>query len=80
MWNYRDQNFRVGYRGDFEMITLKYVEVALEKDSIQLVIEEMSRGVVGLDQAQGWVLIEIGYNLLNVGSMIICQRPSKYIR
>ena len=35
-----------------EMITLEEVEVGLEKDSIWVVLEEMSKVVVGPDQVQ----------------------------
>ena len=34
------------------MIILEEVEVGLEKDSIQLILEEMSKVVLGLDQVQ----------------------------
>ena len=54
-----------------EMTTLEEVEAGLEKDSIQVVLEEMSKVVVGPDQVQEWVLIEIEFDVLNVGSMTI---------
>ena len=50
---------------------MEEVEVGLEKDSIQVALEEVGKVVVGLDQVQEQVLIEIGYDVLNVGSMII---------
>ena len=56
------------------MRTLQEVEVGLQKDSIQVILGEMSKEVVGLDQLQEWVLIEIGFDVLNVGSMIILSK------
>ena len=51
MQNYRGQNLRDGYRGNFRnKKTLEEVEVGLEKDSIQVILEEMSKVVAGLDQ------------------------------
>ena len=57
-----------------EMITLEKVQVGLEKDSIHVVLEDMSKVVIGPDQVQELLLIEIGYNDLNVGSMIILTK------
>ena len=53
------------------MTTLEEVEVDLEKDRIQVILEEMIKAVVNQDQVQEQVLIEIGSDVLNVGSMII---------
>ena len=41
-------------------ITLEEVEVGLEKDSIQVISEEMKKAVVDQDQVLEQVLIEIG--------------------
>ena len=57
-----------------EMTTLAEVEVGIQKDSIQVILEEMRKIVVGLDQVQESVLIDIGLDVLNVGSMIILQK------
>ena len=54
-----------------EMKTLAWVEVGLEKDSIQEILEETIKAVVGQDQVWEQVLIEIGLDVLNVESMII---------
>ena len=54
-----------------EMRTLEEVEVGLQKDSIEVVLEEMIKAVVDQDQVQEKVLIEIGSDVLSVGSMTI---------
>ena len=46
MQNYRGQIFRGGYRGTLGIIVLKEVEVGLEKDSIQVTLEEMIEAAV----------------------------------
>ena len=56
------------------MTTLVEVEVDLEKDSIQVTLEEMRQAVVDLDQVKEQKLIEIGHDVLNVGSMIILPK------
>ena len=56
------------------MKTLEEVQVGLEKDSIQVILEEMSKAVVGPDQVWEWVLLGIGLDVLNVGSMIILPK------
>ena len=43
-----------------EMTTLEEVEVSLEKDSILVTLDEMSKAVAGPDQVHKQVLIEIG--------------------
>ena len=61
------------------MPTLEEVEVGLEKDSIPVILEEMSKVVavvVGPDQVQEQVLIEIGFDILNVGSVIISPKTA----
>ena len=49
-----------------EMRTLEELEVCLEIESIQVILEEMIRSVVDLDQIQEQVLIEIGLDVLSV--------------
>ena len=44
--NYRDQNFRGGYRGSYRNETLEEVAVDLEKDSIQILLEGMIEVVI----------------------------------
>ena len=53
------------------MNTLEEVEVGLEKDSIQIILEEVIKAVIGQDQVQEQVLIEIESDVLHVESMII---------
>ena len=43
--------------------TLEEIEVGLEKDSTQVILEEMREAVIGSDQDQKGVLIEIGLDL-----------------
>ena len=51
------------------MTIMKEVEVGLEKDSFQITSEGTTEiVVVGLDQDQDQVLIEIGLDVINVGS------------
>ena len=51
MQNYRSQNFRGACRGTIERMTLKEVEVDLEKDNIQVILEGRIKTVV-VDQDQ----------------------------
>ena len=51
MQNYRDQNFRGGYRDNFRN-NFGRGRSSLEKDSIQVILEEMREAVVGPDQIQ----------------------------
>ena len=44
-------------------------EVDLEKDSIQIILERIIKVVVDQDQVQEAVLIDIGLDVLNIGSM-----------
>ena len=62
------------------MTTLEDIKVGIEKDSIQVILVEMSKVVVDSDQVQEQVPVEIGFDVLNVGSMIILPRLSEYIR
>ena len=80
MKNYRGQNLDVAIEVTLGMITLGEVGVDLEKDSIQIILEEMKEALVDLDKVKEQVLIEIGLDALSVGRMIIFQRLSKYIR
>ena len=58
--NYREQNFRGGYRQIIGMTIMKKAEVGLEKDSFQIMSEGMVEIVViGLDQDQEPVQKEI---------------------
>ena len=51
------------------------VEVGPEKDSFQVLPEGMTEVVaVDLDQVQELILIEIGLDVINVGSTIILQK------
>ena len=55
-----------------EVIIMTEVGAGLEKDSIQIMPEGMTEVVVvGLDQVQELVLIEIGLDVISVESMII---------
>ena len=62
------------------MITLEEAEVGLKEDNTQASLGEMIEAVVDQDMVQEQVLIEIGSHAISIGSMIICQRLSKYIR
>ena len=55
-----------------EMKILEEIEVDLEKDNIHVILEGMIEAVL-VDQDQVWdpVVIKIGLDGLNVGSMII---------
>ena len=53
------------------MIIMKEVGVGLGKDNIQMIPEGMIEVVLGLDQVQGPVPIEIELDAINVGNMII---------
>ena len=58
-----------------EMIIMKEVGVGLEKDNLQITSEGMTEViVVGLDQIQELVLIDIGLDVINVESTIILQK------
>ena len=60
---------------NIEMIITKEVGVGLEKDNIQIISEGTTEVVVvGLDQVQKLVLIEIGLDVISVQSVIILQR------
>ena len=60
-----------------ETIIMKEVEVGLEKDSFQVMPEGMTEEVVvGLDQVQDLVLIEIRLDVISVENTMICQRLS----
>ena len=54
-----------------ELKTLEEVDVGIEKDSIQVILEVMIKAVVDQDQVQDQVLIQLGFNVLSVGSMLI---------
>ena len=51
MQNYRGPNFRGGYKVTIETITLKGLEVDLEKDNIQVILEGRIKALV-VDQDQ----------------------------
>ena len=57
-----------------EMIIMKEAEVDLGIDNIQIIPEGMTKLVVGLDQDQELVPIEIELHAINVGNMIILLR------
>ena len=73
MQNYRGQNFRGRYKGNYiEMMTLEEAKVGLEIDNIPVISEGMNEAVVvDKDQVQGLVLILIKLGALNAGSMMI---------
>ena len=56
------------------MIIMKEVGVGLGKGNIQIIPEGMIEGVVGVDQVQEPVPIEIELDAINVGNMIILLR------
>ena len=61
-----------------EMITMKEVRVGLEKDSFQIMLEEMTEVVaIDLDQVQELVLIEIGLDVISAKSMIILHKTAQ---
>ena len=74
MRNYRGQNFRGGYRGNFRNNNLEKVEVGLEKDSTQVTIGEIIEVVEDQNQVQEQVPIEIELDALSVGSMMILPK------
>ena len=53
------------------MKTLDEVDIGLEKDRIQVSLEDMIKTVVDQDQVWDSILIEIGLDVLSVGSVII---------
>ena len=57
-----------------EMIIMKEVEVGVGRESIQIIPEGMIEVVVGLDQVQELVPIQIELNVINVGNIIISLR------
>ena len=58
-----------------EVIIISEVGVGLKQDSFQIMPEGMTEVVVvGRDQIQELVLIEIGLDVINVESMIILQK------
>ena len=63
--------FEVDKEVTIEMKTFEDVEVGLEKDSIQVILQEIIKAVVDQDKFWKQVLIEIGSDFLSVGSMII---------
>ena len=62
------------------MIILEEVGVGLETDNIQIISEGMTEVVVGLDQVQETVLIEIELDAIAVGNMIILLRTVQFCR
>ena len=55
-----------------EMMILEEVDIDLEKDNIQVILEGMIKAVVVQHHVWDPVLKEIGLDVLNVGSLIIC--------
>ena len=86
--NYRGDFWRGNFRGNcdqiriieveieeiIEMIIMKEVEVGLGRDSVLLILEGMIEVIVGLDQLQELVPIEIESDVINVGNMMILLR------
>ena len=72
--NYRGQNLEVDIEVTLEMTTLEEVELGLEKDSTWVTLDEMREAVVGLDQVQELLPIEIESDVLRVGSTIILPK------
>ena len=64
MQSYRGQNFRGDIEGNLRHDNSGKVEVGLEKDSFPVILEEMSKGVVGPNQVREPILIEIGLDAL----------------
>ena len=60
----------VDIEATIKLKTLEEVEIDLQKDSIQVILEETIKVVVAQDQVQEQVHIEIGLDVLSVGSMI----------
>ena len=74
MQNYRGQIFKMDTEGITETIILEEVGVGLGTANIQIMSGGMIEVVVGLDQVQELVLIEIELDVINVGDMIISLR------
>ena len=74
MQSYRGQNFRGGYRGNLRNDNFGRGRSRPRERLILVILEGMSKVVVGLDQVQEGLLIEKGLDVLNVGSMIILQK------
>ena len=72
--NYRGQNFRAGYRGNFRNDN---VGIGLEKDSIQITSGEMIEEAVDQDQVQEKVPIEIESDAFSVGSMTTLPKTAQ---
>ena len=68
------KSLEVDTKGIIEIIILEEVGVGLEKYNIQIISEGMTEIVVGLDQVQEPVLIQIGLDAINVRNMIILLR------
>ena len=79
MHNYRGQNFKGRYRGNLRNDTFGRGR-GRTREKHNVTLGEMIEAGVDRDQAQEQVPIEIGLYALSVGSMIICQKLSKYIR
>ena len=54
-----------------EMIIMREVEVDLGIDNIPVIIEGVIEAIVGLDQVQELVPIEVGLDVINTGNIII---------
>ena len=64
----------VGIEEIIEMIIMKEIEVGLGKDSILTTLEGILEVIVGLDQAQELVPIEIELDAINAGNMVFLLR------
>ena len=63
--------WEVDIEGIIEMTTLEEVEVGLDEGKIQVILAEMMEIVVGQNQVQELVLMEIELDALGVGNIII---------
>ena len=63
-----------------EMKIMKEIEVGLKIDDIQIIPEGMIEVVVGEDQVQEPVPIEIELDAINVGNMIILLRTVQLLK
>ena len=68
----------VDTEGIIEMIILEGVGVALGTNNIKIISEGIIEVVVGLDQVQELVLIEIELDAINIGNMIFCWLLSNF--
>ena len=76
MPNYKGQNFRGGYRGQYRNDYFGRGRSVLEKENIQVILKGLIKVVVDQDQIWEPVLIGIGWDVLYVGSMTIWSKTA----